>query len=74
MYLCSSHPAEGTSTIVPSKHSGIKRESKINGKNIKENNNLGTITGFAHIGATVADYLGVEYKADAPSLLGKILK
>jgi len=44
------------------------------GKNIRENNNLGTITSFAHIGATVADYLGVEYKADAPSLLSKILK
>lgn len=46
----------------------------IYGKNIKENNNLGTITGFAHIGATVADYLGVEYQADAPSILDKILK
>lgn len=46
----------------------------IYGKNIKENNNLGTIKSFAHIGATVADYLGVEYKADAPSLLDKILK
>ena len=46
----------------------------IYGKNIKENNNLGTITSFAHIGATVAEYLGVEYKADAPSLLDKILK
>jgi len=44
------------------------------GKNIRENNNLGTITSFAHIGATVADYLDVEYQADAPSLLGKILK
>ena len=46
----------------------------IYGKNIKENNNLGTITSFAHIGATVADYLGVAYEADAPSLLDKILK
>ena len=44
------------------------------GKNIKENNNLGTFTSFAHIGATVADYLGVEYQADATSLLDKILK
>ena len=26
------------------------------------------------VGATVADYLGVEFKADAPSLLDKILK
>jgi len=33
------------------------------GKNIRENNNLGTITSFAHIGATVADYLDVEYQA-----------
>ena len=46
----------------------------IYGENIKENNNLGTFTGFAHIGATVADYLGVEFKSDAPSLLDKILK
>lgn len=46
----------------------------IYGKSIKENNNLGTITSFAHIGATVADYLGVAYEADAPSLLDKILK
>lgn len=46
----------------------------IYGKNIKENNNLGTITSFAHIGATVADYLGVAYEADASSLLDKILK
>ena len=46
----------------------------IYGKNIKENNNLGTITSFAHIGSTVAEYLGVEYKSDAPSLLDKILK
>ena len=46
----------------------------IYGKNIKENNNLGTITSFAHIGATVADYLGVEYQADASSILSEILK
>ena len=44
------------------------------GAKVKENNNLGTITSFAHIGATVADYLDVPYKADAPSLLDKILK
>lgn len=46
----------------------------IYGENIKQNNNLGTITSFAHIGATVAEYLGVEAKADAPSLLNKIIK
>lgn len=46
----------------------------IYGKNIKTDNNLGTLNGFAHIGATVADYLGVEYKADAPSVLDKIIK
>ncbi len=46
----------------------------IYGENIKQNNNLGTIRSFAHIGATVADYLGVEYKADAPSLIKKIIK
>ncbi|MBQ6896898.1 MAG: phosphopentomutase [Oscillospiraceae bacterium] len=44
------------------------------GESIKQNNNLGILEGFAHIGATVADYLGVEYEADAPSLLDKILK
>lgn len=44
------------------------------GENIKQNNNLGILEGFAHIGATVADYLGVEYEADAPSLLDKIIK
>ena len=44
------------------------------GENVKSNNNLGTFTSFAHIGATVADYLGVEYQADAPSLLDKIIK
>ena len=46
----------------------------IYGEIIKENNNLGTLHGFAHIGATVADYLGVEYHADAPSILDKIIK
>ena len=46
----------------------------IYGKNVKENNNLGTFTSFAHIGATVADYLGVDCNADAPSMLDKILK
>lgn len=46
----------------------------IYGENIKENNNLGTLHGFAHIGATVADYLGVESHADAPSILDKIIK
>ena len=46
----------------------------IYGENVKSNNNLGTFTSFAHIGATVADYLGVEYQADAPSLLDKIIK
>ena len=44
------------------------------GESIKQNNNLGILEGFAHIGATVADYLGVEYEADAPSLLDKIIK
>ncbi|MBQ5782910.1 MAG: phosphopentomutase, partial [Oscillospiraceae bacterium] len=44
------------------------------GKNIKENNNLGILGSFAHIGATVADYLGVEYCADADSVLDKIIK
>lgn len=46
----------------------------IYGNNIKCNNNLGTINGFAHIGATIADYLGVEYTADAESILDKIIK
>ncbi len=46
----------------------------IYGENIKENNNIGTITSFAHIGATVADYLGVKASADADSILNKILK
>ncbi|MBE6887415.1 MAG: phosphopentomutase [Ruminococcaceae bacterium] len=46
----------------------------IYGENIKTDNNLGILNGFAHIGATVADYLGVEYKADAPSILDKIIK
>lgn len=46
----------------------------IYGENIKENNNIGTITSFAHIGATVADYLGVEASADADSILKDILK
>ena len=46
----------------------------IYGENIKHNNNLGTMRSFAHIGATVADYLGVEYESDAESLLEKIIK
>lgn len=44
------------------------------GKNIKEGVNLGTIKSFAHIGATVADYLGVKADLDADSLLDKIAK
>lgn len=44
------------------------------GKNIKEGYNIGTIKSFAHIGATVADYLGVDAELDAPSLLEKISK
>ena len=43
------------------------------GKNIKEGN-IGTIKSYAHIGATVAEYLGVEADLDAPSLLSKISK
>ncbi|MBQ5324470.1 MAG: phosphopentomutase, partial [Oscillospiraceae bacterium] len=46
----------------------------IYGENIKTDNNLGILNGFAHIGATVADYLGVEYKADAPSILDRIIR
>ena len=46
----------------------------IYGENIKTDNNLGTLDGFAHIGATVANYLGVEYSADAPSILKRIIK
>ena len=46
----------------------------IYGENIKSANNLGTIRSFAHVGATIADYLGVKFKADAPSLLNKLLK
>lgn len=46
----------------------------IYGHNIKGNNNLGTIKSFAHIGATVADYLGVDAKSDADSILNDILK
>ena len=44
------------------------------GKNIKDGFNIGTIKSFAHIGATVVDYLGVDAKLDAPSLLSKISK
>lgn len=46
----------------------------IYGENIKQNNNLGTLNSFAYIGATIADYLGVEYQADSPSILNDILK
>ncbi|MEG1863312.1 MAG: phosphopentomutase [Oscillospiraceae bacterium] len=46
----------------------------IYGKGIKANNNLGTIKSFAHIGATVADFLGVKADLDAKSLLSEIVK
>ena len=42
------------------------------GKNIPGGKNLGTIKSFAHIGATVADYLGVNAQLDADSLLPKL--
>ena len=42
------------------------------GKNIPGGKNLGTIKSFAHIGATVADYLGVNAQLDAGSLLPKL--
>ncbi len=35
--------------------------------------NLGTIKSFAHVGATVADYLSVKADLDADSLLNKVL-
>lgn len=44
------------------------------GKNIKAGVNLGTMKSFAHIGATVADYLGVDAALDADSLLDRIKK
>ncbi|MEG1800921.1 MAG: phosphopentomutase, partial [Oscillospiraceae bacterium] len=44
------------------------------GDKIKQNNNLGTIKSFAHIGATIADYFGIEAKLDADSLLDKLIK
>ncbi len=44
----------------------------IYGKNIKSKD-LGVLTGFAHIGATVAEYLGVSAKADRESLLKEII-
>lgn len=46
----------------------------IYGNNIKAGNNLGILDSFAHIGATVADYLGVEFYADADSVLDRIIK
>ncbi|MEG1896169.1 MAG: phosphopentomutase [Oscillospiraceae bacterium] len=44
------------------------------GDKIKQNSNLGTIKSFAHIGATIADYFGIEAKLDADSLLDKLIK
>ncbi len=43
------------------------------GKNIKADN-LNSLTGFAHIGATIADYLEVEAEADRDSILDMISK
>lgn len=42
------------------------------GKNVKAGVNLGTIKSYAHIGATVAEYLGISAKLDAPGLWDKI--
>ena len=46
----------------------------IYGKGIKGGTDLGTIKSFAHIGATVADFLGVKADLDADSLLEKVSK
>lgn len=45
----------------------------IYGKNITVNN-LGTLSSFADVGATICDYLGVETKAEGESVLYKIMK
>ena len=44
------------------------------GKNVKENVNLGTRKTFADVGATVAEYLGIDERFGATSFLKDILK
>lgn len=44
------------------------------GKNIKENNNLGTRESFSDIGATILDYFGLTSKIEGESFLDEILK
>ena len=44
------------------------------GKHVKENVNLGTRKTFADVGATVAEYLGIDERFGATSFLKDILK
>ncbi len=44
------------------------------GEQVRAGTNLGTLQGFDHVAATIADYLGVTYRTHAASLLPKILK
>lgn len=46
----------------------------IYGKNIKENNNLGTRESFSDIGATILEYFGVTCRIEGDSFLNEILK
>lgn len=46
----------------------------IYGKNIKEDNNLGTRESFADIGATILEYFGLQQKIEGTSFLKDILK
>ena len=46
----------------------------IYGKEIMVNNNLGTLSSFADVGATICDYLGVTTDGAGESLLKRILK
>ncbi|MBR5229068.1 MAG: phosphopentomutase [Firmicutes bacterium] len=46
----------------------------IYGKEIMVNNNLGTLSSFADVGATICDYLGVPTDGAGESILDRILK
>ncbi len=44
------------------------------GRQIKENNNLGTRDSFSDIGATIVEYFGLDSKIEGKSFLSEILK
>lgn len=70
LILCADHGNDPTYTGFD--HTREFIPIMVYGKNLKSGINLGTLSSFADIGATIADYLGVHYTCSGKSFLGRI--